>query len=207
MSNDVKIKICGITNLADARVAAEAGADAVGFIFCEDSPRRVSVETAEMISAQLPPHLMRVGVFVNPPADLVAGAIQRCGLTLAQFHGQETPEFCLQFGVMTMKAFRVKDAAALEEIAEYQVDAVLLDSYVNGQAGGTGAKFNWNLAVEARKFGKPIFLAGGLTPENVAEAVRMTQPFGVDVSSGVEQSPGKKDADKVRRFIAAARSA
>jgi phosphoribosylanthranilate isomerase len=137
----------------------------------------------------------------------VAAAIQRCGLTLAQFHGQETPDFCAQFGVMTMKAFRVKDAASLEEIAAYRVDAILLDSYVKGQLGGTGAKFNWDLALEAKKFGKPIFLAGGLTPENVAEAIRLTQPFGVDVSSGVEQAPGKKDPDKVRRFIAAARAA
>ena len=207
MANDVKIKICGITNVADGLLAVEAGADAVGFVFCEKSPRRVAVETAAEINGRLPPHLMRVGVFVDSPADFVAAAIQRCGLTLAQFHGQETPEFCAQFGVMTMKAFRVQDAAALEEIAAYRVDAILLDSYVKGQLGGTGANFNWDLALEAKKFGKPIFLAGGLTPENVAEAIRLTQPFGVDVSSGVEQSPGKKDPDKVRRFIAAARAA
>jgi phosphoribosylanthranilate isomerase len=207
MANDVKIKICGITNLADGKAAAEAGADAVGFVFSDDSPRCIPLETAEEIGAQLPPDLMRVGVFVNAPADFVATAIQRCGLTLAQFHGNETPEFCAQFGTMTLKAFRVRDAASLDEIEAYRVDAILLDSFVPGQPGGTGASFNWNLAVEAKKFGKPIFLAGGLTPDNVAEAVRLAQPFGVDVSSGVEKAPGKKDLDKVRRFIAAVRAA
>jgi phosphoribosylanthranilate isomerase len=207
MTNDVKVKICGITNVADGKAAADAGADAVGFIFCEDSPRWVAVETAAEISAALPPYLMRVGVFVDAPEDFVAGAIQRCGLTMAQFHGSEPQEYCGQFGVMAMKAFRVKDAASLEGIGAYRVDAVLLDSYVKGHAGGTGEKFNWDLAVEAKKFGKPIFLAGGLTAENVAEAIRATQPFGVDVSSGVEASPGRKDHDKVRRFIAAARGA
>jgi phosphoribosylanthranilate isomerase len=144
-------------------------------------------------------------VFVDAPEDFVAAAIQSCGLTLAQFHGAETPDYCAQFGVMTMKAFRVKDAASLAGIRDYRVDAILLDSYVAGQTGGTGEKFNWDLAVEAKRFGKPIFLAGGLTPENVAQAVSLTRPFAVDVSSGVEKSPGTKDHDKVRRFIGAVR--
>jgi phosphoribosylanthranilate isomerase len=121
--------------------------------------------------------------------------MRQCGLNLLQFHGQETPEFCRQFGMMTMKAFRIRDAQSLLEIQEFSTDAVLLDSFTPGKAGGTGETFNWALAVEAAKFGKPIFLAGGLTPENV------------DVSSGVEQSPGKKDPKKMRDFIAAVRSA
>ena len=145
--------------------------------------------------------------FVNPPEDLVLRAIGECDLTLLQFHGDETPEFCAQFGVMSMKAFRIRDTASLQGLAAYNTDAWLLDAYSSDKLGGTGATFNWDLAIEAKKSGKPIFLAGGLTPENVAEAVRRVQPFGVDVSSGVESAPGKKDSAKVRAFIAAAKAA
>ena len=126
-------------------------------------------------------------------------------MSLLQFHGDEPPEFCTQFGLMSMKAFRIRDAGSLKELPKYQTDAWLLDAYSSDALGGTGEKFNWDLAVEAQKFGKPVFLAGGLTPENVAEAVRKVQPFGVDVSSGVESSPGKKDHAKVRAFIKAAK--
>jgi len=207
VANDVKIKICGITNAEDALLAANAGADALGFVFSPASPRYVALEFAEAIARKIPAHVMRVGVFVDAPADEVMEAISRCGLAAAQFHGSEPPEYCGQFGVMTMKAFRVRDEASLAGAGAYAVDAFLLDSFVPGQPGGTGASFNWKLAAEAKIFGKPVFLAGGLTPENVAEAIRTAQPFGVDVSSGVERLPGKKDADKVRRFIAAARGA
>jgi phosphoribosylanthranilate isomerase len=126
---------------------------------------------------------------------------------MLQFHGDEPPEFCTQFGLMNMKAFRIRDAESLQEIPNYQTDAYLLDAFSSTTLGGTGEKFNWDLAIEAQKFSKPIFLAGGLTPENVADAVRKVQPFGVDVSSGVEISPGKKDHAKVRAFIAAVRAA
>lgn len=204
---DVKVKICGITNLEDAKAAADAGADALGFMFFEQSPRAVSIETAAEITQEISPWIMRVGVFVNPEPDFVFSAIHRCGLNLLQFHGDETPEFCSQFGVMSMKAFRIKDAASLSVIPSYSTEALLLDSYVAGKQGGTGEKFNWDLAIEAKKFGKPIFLAGGLTPENVAEAVRKVESFGVDVSSGVELSPGKKDHNKIRNFISAVRGA
>jgi len=145
-------------------------------------------------------------VFVNPSEELVMEAITRCGLNLLQFHGDEQPEFCTRFGVMSMKAFRIRDAASLAALPEYPTEAYLLDAFSAEALGGTGEKFNWDLAIEAKKFGKPIFLAGGLTPENVAEAVTKVQPFGVDVSSGVESAPGKKDAAKVRAFIAAAKS-
>lgn len=128
-----------------------------------------------------------------------------CGLTLLQFHGDERPEFCTQFGVMSLKAFRVRDAASLAALPEYRTDAWLLDAFSPAALGGTGERFNWELAVDAKKLGRPIFLAGGLTPENVAEAVRRVQPFAVDVSSGVESAPGKKDPAKVRAFIAAAK--
>jgi phosphoribosylanthranilate isomerase len=203
----VRVKICGITNLADAQVAVEAGADALGFNFYEQSPRFIPTKTAAEISRALPPFTLRVGVFVNPAEELVLRAIGECSLSLLQFHGDEPPEFCVQFGLMSMKAFRVRDAGSLKELPKYRTDAWLLDAYSSDTLGGTGEKFNWDLAVEAQKFGKPVFLAGGLTPENVAVAVRQVRPFGVDVASGVESSPGKKDAAKVQAFIAAVRAA
>jgi phosphoribosylanthranilate isomerase len=201
-----RVKICGITNLADAQVAVEAGADALGFILYEKSPRFVSLKTAAEISKQVPPFVMRVGVFVNAPEDLVLRAIAECNLTMLQFHGDETPEFCTQFGLMSMKAFRIHGAETLREIPDYQTEAYLLDAFSSTTLGGTGEKFNWDLAVEAQKFGKPIFLAGGLTPENVADAVKKVRPFGVDVSSGVEISPGKKNHAKLKAFIAAVKA-
>jgi|ERR1039458_6350182 phosphoribosylanthranilate isomerase len=202
-----RVKICGITNLADALAAIAAGADALGLNFYEKSPRHVSVKTAAEISKQIPPFIMRAGVFVNADEDLVTRAIGECGLSLLQFHGDEPPEFCAQFGLMSMKAFRIRDEKSLEELPKFQTDAYLLDAYSSDARGGTGEKFNWDLAIEAQKFGKPVFLAGGLTPENVADAVRTVRPFGVDVSSGVESSPGKKEHAKIRAFIAAVRKA
>jgi len=202
---NVRVKICGITNLPDAEVASAAGADAVGFNFYEKSPRHVSTRSAAEISRALPRYTLRVGVFVNPPEEIVRRAIGECGLNLLQFHGDEPPEFCTQFGLMSMKAFRVRDAASLKALREYQTDVWLLDAYASDTFGGTGEKFNWQLAVEAQKLGKPVFLAGGLTPDNVAQAIQQVQPFGVDVSSGVESSPGRKDAAKLRAFIKAAK--
>ena len=203
----MKVKICGITSAEDAENAVEAGADMLGFMFYPGSPRLISVEMAQAIERRLSPFIVRVGVFVDPTPEDVISAIHQCGLNLLQFHGRETPEFCRQFGIMTMKAFRIRDAESLREIQNYKTDSFLLDSYVADKAGGTGETFNWELAVEAGKFGKPIFLAGGLKPENVADAVRKVRPFAVDVSSGVEKSPGKKDPKKMRDFVAAVRSA
>lgn len=202
----VKVKICGITNREDAQAAVAAGADLLGFVFCEDSPRHVTVAEAAAIAQLVPPQVVRVGLFVNAPEELVAEAMSGCGLQLLQFHGDETPEYCRQFGAMSMKAFRMKDAETLQHLREYPTDAWLLDAFVPGQRGGTGHTFNWELAVAAVKLGKPVFLAGGLTPENVAEAVHQVRPFGVDVSSGVEAAPGKKDHAKVRAFVQAAKS-
>lgn len=204
---DVKVKICGITSIEDAEEAVEAGADAIGLMFYPGSPRHITQEQAQVIERRLPPFIMRVGVFADQPAEEVFSAMHTCGLNLLQFHGQETPEYCLQFGMMTMKAFRIRDASSLREIPKYQTDSYLLDSYVPGKAGGTGEKFNWELAVQAHEFSKPIFLAGGLTPVNVSFAVQTVKPFGVDVSSGVEISPGKKDPKKMRDFVAAVRAA
>lgn len=202
----VRVKICGLTNLPDAQAAVAAGADLLGFIFAEASPRRLTIEAAAAITREIPPHILKVGVFVNPTEDLVLQALRACELGLLQFHGQETPEFCTSFGVMNMKAFRVRDERSLRALKDYPTDAWLLDTFSEKQAGGTGQTFDWALAVAAKKLGRPIFLAGGLTPENVAEAVRQVQPFAVDVSSGVELSPGKKDHGKVEAFIRAAKS-
>jgi len=203
----VKVKICGITNVADGLAAAEAGADMIGLMLYDGSPRRITLAQAAEISRALPSLVLRVGVFVNPAAELVMRAIGECNLSLLQFHGDETSEFCTQFGLMSMKAVRVRDAESLKQLVNFQTDAFLLDAHSKGGLGGTGETFNWSLAVAAQKFGKPIFLAGGLTPENVADAVRTVRPFAVDVSSGVESAPGKKDAAKVRAFIAAVRAA
>ena len=201
-----QVKICGVTNVADALMAAEAGADLIGLNFYEKSPRYISLATAAEISRALSPFVLRVGVFVNPEAEQVMEAIAACGLNLLQFHGDEDSDFCTHFGLMSVKALRVRDAESLQKLESFNTDAFLLDAYSKSGLGGTGEKFNWELAVEAQKFGKPIFLAGGLTPENVADAVQQVRPFAVDVSSSVESAPGKKDAAKVRAFIAAVKS-
>ncbi|MDB6018338.1 MAG: trpF [Pedosphaera sp.] len=201
------VKICGITSPADALAATEAGADALGLMFYEPSPRNISFKAAAEIVRELPPFIIKVGVFVNAPEEVVLRAIGECGLNLLQFHGEETPEYCQLFPVMTLKAFRVRDTSSLKSLVDYETDAWLLDAYVPDKLGGTGATFNWDLALEAQKLGRPIFLAGGLTPENVADAITKVHPYAVDVSSGVEVSPGKKDHQKVRAFIKAAKSA
>ncbi len=203
----VKVKICGITRLDDGLRAADSGADALGFVFHPPSPRFVPLEVAAQIAQKLPAHIVKVGVFVDADEESVLRAIAGCGLNLVQFHGHEQPEYCLQFGLMSMKAFRIRDEASLQELPNYPTDAWLLDSYVPGKPGGTGEKFNWELARQAQMLGRPVFLAGGLTPQNVAEAVRLVRPYGVDVSSGVEISPGKKDHQKVQEFIRAAKEA
>ncbi len=203
----VNVKICGITNAEDGLAAAAAGADALGFVFHEPSPRSITIADAAAIIRELPPLILKVGVFVNAPADFVVRAIGDCGLNLLQFHGEESPDYCMQFGLMSMKAFRIRDATSLAQLKDYSTDAWLLDAYSAGKVGGTGAQFNWDLALEAKSWGRPIFLAGGLTPENVADAVQLVRPFGVDVSSGVEASPGRKDHGKVRAFIKAAKGA
>ena len=202
-----RVKICGITSVADGLAAAEAGADMIGLMFDEQSPRYLPLAGAVEISRALPPFVLRVGVFANPEEETVLRAIRECGLNLLQFHGEETPEFCTQFGMMSVKAFRIRDAESLKPLEQFPVEAFLLDAHAKNGLGGTGETFNWDLAVAAQRFGKPIFLAGGLTPGNVAEAVRKVRPFAVDVSSGVESAPGKKDPDKIRAFIAAAKAA
>jgi phosphoribosylanthranilate isomerase len=203
------VKICGITRLEDARVAVDAGADALGFMFYEPSKRFVKPENAARIIAGVAASVDRVGVFVNADEDTVRCAIEVSGINVIQLHGEEVPGFCEKFGPLKIwKAFRVENEESLAGVRRFNnVDAWLLDSYVKGSHGGTGETFNWDLAIKAKENGRPIILAGGLVPENIGEAVRKVRPYGVDVSSGVESAPGIKDAGKIRAFIRAAKAA
>ena len=199
----MRVKICGITNVEDALAAVEAGAHALGFVFAP-SPRQVTAEQAAAIIAALPPFVHSVGVFVDGDVEAV---LSRCPLDAVQFHGRESPADLAQVtGVTRIKACRVAARSDLDPLTDYReaADAFLLDARVSGLAGGTGQSFPWPLAREARRFGRPIILAGGLSPENVAAAIEAAQPDAVDVSSGVEASPGRKDPDRVHRFVAAA---
>lgn len=200
------VKICGITSTEDALAAVDAGADALGLMFYEPSPRCLTIGAAAEICGVIPAQILKVGVFVDAGLEFVHEAIADCGLNVAQFHGHESPEFCSKFPVSVWKAFRVRDAGALEGLPQYQTDAWLLDSYVKGRPGGTGETFNWDLAATARGLGRPLVLAGGLNEGNVAEAVRVVSPYGLDVSSGVEMSPGRKDPVKMRAFVRAAKA-
>ena len=204
---DVRVKICGVTNIPDALAAVDAGADALGFMFVPASPRALKLETAASIIRELPPFVSRVGVMVDPSPQFLEDAVRKCGLSAVQLHGNESPEFCSASSGIVIKAFRVSDRESLAGIRRYVTDAWLLDSYVPDKLGGTGTRFNWDLALEVKQWGRPIILAGGLTPANVADAVRQVQPYAVDVSSGVEGAPGKKDPIKLRDFIAAAKQA
>ncbi|MBN8249482.1 MAG: phosphoribosylanthranilate isomerase [Verrucomicrobia bacterium] len=202
-----RVKICGITRAEDARIAVDAGADALGFVFAPESPRRVTPETAAMLVDGLPPFVARVALFVDARPDAVRSVLERARLDTVQFHGDESPEVCRAFRdrFRVIKALRVRGPETLEAVAAYRgsVDAILLDAWVPGVAGGTGARFDWNLAVAAGQSGLPVVLAGGLNPGNVAGAIEQVRPFAVDVSSGVEASPGHKDPARLRAFLEA----
>ena len=196
----VRVKICGITQLEDAAVAAEAGADAVGFVFHRGSPRYIKPEDAGVIARALPPFLTTVGVFVDYPPDDVRQILATTGLDIAQLHGAESVEYCAMFP-RVIKAMRVKGPEVVDELTKYPcVSAFLLDAYHPDALGGTGESFDWNIAQKAAQTHR-IILAGGLTVDNIADAVEQVRPYGVDVSSGVEKSPGVKDHVKVREFI------
>jgi phosphoribosylanthranilate isomerase len=197
----VRIKICGMTNTEDAVAAAELGADAVGFVF-SPSPRQVSAEKAREIIIALPPFIQTVGVFVDEDPERVASIADSCRLDMLQFHGKESAAYCRRFGQQVIKAVRVQDHDRLEGCSEYSgvVAALLLDTYVPDRYGGTGLTFDWNLALEAKKYA-PIILAGGLNPDNVADAISAVKPYAVDASSGLEKEPGVKDHEKMARFI------
>lgn len=194
------VKICGITNLDDALFASEAGADALGFVFYKKSPRHIEPEKARDIIKRLPPFVTTVGVFADQTEAEVKDIISVTNIDVVQLHGEEPPEFCEKLGKRVIKAIRVRGMENLAEVKTYKACALLLDTYDKNLKGGTGRIFNWEIAKEARIFNK-IIIAGGLTPENVADAIKVAQPYAVDVSSGVEKEKGIKDHQKIKAFI------
>ena len=203
---DLFVKICGMTNLEDARFAASVGANAVGFVFHKGSERYVTPETARSITSRLPQHLTKVGVFVNADRKTIIDTARTAGLSAVQLIGDEGPDDLYGFEWSVIKVFRMRPGADVDSLKPFVVDAILLDAYKEGAYGGTGKTFDWNLAIQAKQYGR-IILAGGLTPDNVGAAIRFVRPYGVDVSSGVEARPGKKDPALVREFLAQARNA
>jgi phosphoribosylanthranilate isomerase len=197
----VRVKICGITNLDDALTAVDLGADALGFVFYQDSPRHVAYDVAASIIKEIPPFVTTVGVFVNEKAEQIEKIVSWTGVDIIQLHGDEPPSLCT-LSRRVIKAIRVKSLESLDPLINYQgkVSSFLLDTYTPDVLGGTGRIFNWEIALYAKRFGR-IILAGGLTPDNVAAAVRQVTPYGVDVSSGVESRKGKKDHNKMKVFI------
>lgn len=189
----MRVKICGITNLEDALMAVELGADALGFIFA-DSPRRIDKEKAREIISKLPPFITTIGVFVNERREVVEEIANECGLDALQFHGEETPDYCRQFKRKVIKAFKIRTKEDLEGLRYYDVSAYLLDSPVRG------IPFDWDLLTGFHS-DKPVILAGGLNPDNVSSALSKFVPYAVDVSSGVEEYPGKKDREKIEKFM------
>ena len=203
-----KIKICGITNPDDAAAAVEAGVDALGFVLYRKSPRYIEPHLVKQIIAELPPFVLPVGVFVNEDAKVVRDLMDSCGLVLAQLHGDETATYCETLGRPVLKAIRLKDRPSFLALAEFRgragVRGLLLDAYSEDAYGGTGRTTDWSLAAEVAR-AAAVLLAGGLTAENVGAAVRTVRPYGVDVSSGVEDRPGKKNREKMRAFVQAAK--
>jgi phosphoribosylanthranilate isomerase len=202
----MKVKICGITNSEDALYAAGCGADALGFIFYPDSPRCITPDRAASIISQLPPFITTVGVFVDEDPDRITETMNITGIKTVQLHGSESPDTC-GLWPSVIKAFRIREMSDLNLLRQYPcASAYLLDTYSEKELGGTGRVFNWDIAAEAKKLGR-IIVAGGLTPDNVAEAVRHAGPYAVDVAGGVEAAKGKKDFKKVREFIERAKEA
>ena len=205
--NSIRVKICGITSVADARCAVESGADAIGLVFYGPSPRAVSIDQAKAIAASVGPFVTVVGLFVDADESYIRNVLANVSLHVLQFHGNESREFCEQFQRPYMKAIRMRPELNIaQEIEKYlSASAILLDAYRPGVPGGTGESFDWQRVPKGST--RPIVLAGGLTPENVATAIQSAQVYGVDVSGGVESAPGQKDPRKVAQFIANVRHA
>lgn len=201
-----RVKICGITNLKDALAAVRSGADALGFVFYEPSPRNIDIDSVAKIVRVLPPFITVVGLFVDPNPDFVRKVLERVPLSLIQFHGDEEPLFCGQFGLPYMKAIRMRPGINLHVSCQQFHDCagLLLDAYVKGVPGGTGKTFDWDSI--PKDLSKPVVLAGGLTPDNVAIAVQTVQPWAVDVSGGVEAEKGIKSASLIEAFLQGVRS-
>jgi len=198
----VKVKICGVRTTEEALASIEAGADALGFNFWPHSARYVTAKSASEVIKNISPISCKVGVFVNEEANRITDIASELGLNAVQLHGDESPEFCQRLGpIKTIKAIRVAPDFDLSLIEQYRVDMVLLDSSIEGRYGGTGRRFDWSIAIEAKRLA-PIILAGGLTTENVWDAITQVRPAAIDVCSGVESEPGRKDLEKLRRFMA-----
>jgi phosphoribosylanthranilate isomerase len=197
----VRVKICGVRSLEEARLATELGADALGFNFWEQSPRYIDPDSAAEIVSRLPPLVTYVGVFVNESPHRIADVVSRAGLDAIQLHGDEDPEFCASLlPLRVIKAVRVQSGFDAGSLAAFKTTAILLDTGANGLYGGSGHSFDWSIAVEAKRF-VPVILAGGLSADNVERAIRTVRPLAVDVCSGVEAEPGRKDPAKLRAFI------
>ena len=199
----MKIKICGITNKEDAKNAIALNVDAIGFIFYEHSPRYITPETLESFILDIPPFTHTIGVFVNEDPNRIKEIANRCRLTGIQLHGTETPEFCTQFNLPTIKAIPVKDESDIRVIPQYKgcVNGVLLDTKVENIHGGTGKSFDWGLALKAKEYDTPLLLSGGINQKNVQTAIQMVSPFAIDICSGVEKEPGLKDYNKMQTLI------
>ena len=197
----VKVKICGVRTFEEAKTALDFGADALGFNFWEKSPRYLKPDVARDLVRRLPPFFTGVGVFVNEEPDRIREICDFTGLRVVQLHGDEEPEFGGLLGeAIIIKAFRVGESFDVNQLKGYPASAFLLDAKVKGEYGGTGQRFDWRIAIQAKQFA-PIILAGGMTTENVAEAIHSVQPFAIDVCSGVESAPGRKDLPKLREFL------
>lgn len=197
-----KVKICGITNLEDAKASIDAGCDALGFVFYRKSPRYIAPKIAKAIIKNLPKNILKIGVFVNSKEKTIKKIAKFCGLDILQFHGNESTGFCRKFrNYKVIKALRVKDKVDLRYILQYNPFAYLFDAFMESKIGGTGKKFDWRFIGHLDGIKKPVFLSGGLTVNNVKKAIEITRPEWVDVSSGVEIAPGKKDHQKVSDFI------
>ncbi len=197
-----RIKICGMTDIHEVNYAVKAGVDALGFIFVEESPRYIEPEKAREIISSLPPFVDAVGVFRNQERSQVEEIVQYCGLTVAQLHGAESPDYCGNFSGRVIKAFQVHPGMGPEDIAPYEgvVSGFLLDTYHEKQGGGTGHTFDWSM-VEKLRPGKPVILAGGIGVNNIAQAIREVNPFAVDVNSAIETEPGRKDPELISRLV------
>lgn len=200
-----RIKMCGMTRIEDIQCAASLGVDAIGLVFYPPSPRAVTLEQATVLSKACPVLVDKVALFVNPAAELVQDVIHATGATLLQFHGDESPEFCQQFGLPYLKALRVADASGLQAALDVhqEAPAILLDAYVAGTPGGTGQKFDWSLIPKGLQ--ERLFLAGGINPSNVAEAIKLVEPYAVDVSGGIEAAKGIKSPQLMADFVKAVR--
>ncbi len=206
-----KVKICGVTNLEDALICVKFGADAIGFNFYEKSKRFIKTSEARSIIEQINSQIPKFGVFVNASIEEILDTVNTSRIDVIQLHGVEAHGFVSELRHETrtpiIKAFRVSEDFDASYISDFKLDAILLDAYTEGEFGGTGNSFDWDKAVSAIRLGVPTYLAGGLDPENVAEAVRFVRPFAVDVASGVESAPGRKDPVKVEAFIRSAKQA